>query len=1153
MMLGKIESENRNSSGNSNSGQLLRDIEEISKALYLHKTPSKALVSSSSSDVRSKSTGKIRLSESKSISNPTLLRKEELLHKDKKLSSLWSWKKPLKALSHIGNQKLDCFFCLHVHSIEGLPANFDSFSLRVHWKRKNEVLSTGSSRVLRGMVEFEETLVHQCSVYGSRTGPNHSMKYDSKLCLIYASIIGAPELDIGKQWVDLTSLLPLTWEELEGEKSRGKWTTSFKLSGKAKGASLNVSFGFWVTQDKLVKMSGNLNFSELVNMVQGRSTTKEYDVDLNPSNCNEMIQRVRSIPGSVHNSSTDVKFCHDILLRKGLELSKSITFLYQKLDEGSLCCSEDADSQHMKHVKPEVDRDFVFAEGIEEYDSDITEFTITEVGTEICESVQLASPLNQCTGRTNDESAIEVINADEIIQDCDIDVDKEPIFISKDGSFDDFEFKVMMDNSKHETNSICTENLTLEEVEPAFNGQSISGSAEVDISVSTKEYIEQENHIEMKSNDKANKPLKRSLSLDDADESVASEFLNMLGMEHDSFDMRSDGDPESPRECLLRQFEKEALASGNFLFDFDADEEQSDFACTVTPKCGFMDYSEDSNLSLILHATEEEDKRVSELLKRRNAKILEDLETEALMQEWGLNEKDFQNSPRSFSGGFGSPIELLPEEPCQLPPLEEGFGPSVQMKHGGFLRSMNPLIFRNAKNGGNLVFQVSSPVVLPAKMGYNVMEILQHLALVGAEKMYMQINKLMPLEDITGKTIKQVSQNAAPDKMASDRQALLGHNSYGWRKGVEDFSPGWNSKNMRSDLVGYEKQMKFVVSLEELAPFALDKVEGLSIEGLRIQSRMSEEKPPSSIHPQFIETMSTSEGRRTNLGQFLSLEDVGGSQVCAVRDSGSNNDGLIDLSITLDEWLRLDAGNFGLEDHNNEHVLKILAAHRAKCLDLVGRRATEDVNQHKSCDKKCGLLGNNLTVALTMQLRDPLRNFEPVGLPMLLLIQVQRVFVSQMEKGHGMMLKHSQEKENDNPLSEELSGSKDEETDEGDEEDTPLFQVSEIHIASVNTVPGNRQLWGTTAQRQSGSRWLLSSGMGKNPSYVFSKSKAIARSSPHVAESDDILWSISSNVHEQGDNKRDLTIPHTRNPDIIFPSEIIRPHETSTFQNRRQL
>lgn len=762
-MLRKVESENSNTAGNSNGGQLLRDIEEISKALYLHKAPPKALVSSS--DVRSKSAGKTRSLASKSVSNPRLLG-EELLHKDHRSSSLWIWKKPLKALSHIGNQKFDCCFCLHVHSIEGLPANLDSLSLRVHWKRKNEVLSTGSSRVLQGIAEFEETLTHQCSVYGSRSGPNHSMKYDAKLFLIYASLVGAPGLDVGKQWVDLTCLLPLTLEELDGEKSRGKWTTSFKLSGKAKGASLHVSFGFWVMRDKSVNLSGTLNVSELINMVQSRSTNKEYGARLNPSNSNEMIQQVRRIPGSVNNSPDssqliDMKFCREVFLRTGLELSKSIGFLYQKLDEGNLCSSGNADFQHKEQLKPELDHYSVLSEDIEGYDSEITEFTVTEVGIEMSENEQLALPLDQYTDHIVDESPIEIINADEIIKDCDIDLDKDSMIILKDGGFNSCVSEVMVVDTEHKPHSMSTEKLTFKEVESAFHGQLISEPTELVPTLSPREFLKQENE--------ENKTVKRTLSFDAVAESVASEFLNMLGMGNDPFVSISDGDPESPRESLLRQFEKESLASGNFIIDFDAEEEQSEFSCTVTPKCSFVDYSEDLEASLVHHTIEEQDKRVSEILKRRNAKILEDLETEALMHEWGLNEKDFQNSPRSLSGGFGSPIELLPEETCHLPPLEEGFGPCVPMKRGGFLRSMNPLIFRNAKNCGSLIMQVSSPVVLPAKMGYDVMMILQHLALAGAEKLYMQINKLMPLEDFIGKTIKQVARNAAPDKMASNR------------------------------------------------------------------------------------------------------------------------------------------------------------------------------------------------------------------------------------------------------------------------------------------------------------------------------------------------------------------------------------------------
>lgn len=54
---------------------------------------------------------------------------------------------------------------------------------------------------------------------------------------------------------------------------------------------------------------------------------------------------------------------------------------------------------------------------------------------------------------------------------------------------------------------------------------------------------------------------------------------------------------------------------------------------------------------------------------------------------------------------------------------------------------------------------------------------------------------------------------------------------------------------MRSELVGGEIGSDYV-SLEYLAPLALNKIESMSLEGLRIQSNMSDSKAPSSIFPQ---------------------------------------------------------------------------------------------------------------------------------------------------------------------------------------------------------------------------------------------------------------------------------------------------------------
>jgi hypothetical protein len=75
---------------------------------------------------------------------------------------------------------------------------------------------------------------------------------------------------------------------------------------------------------------------------------------------------------------------------------------------------------------------------------------------------------------------------------------------------------------------------------------------------------------------------------------------------------------------------------------------------------------------------------------------------------------------------------------------------------------MNPALFKNAKNKCSLVMQASSPIVLPAEMGSGIMDILHGLASIGIEKLSMQANKLMPLEDVNGKMMQQIAWEAAP-------------------------------------------------------------------------------------------------------------------------------------------------------------------------------------------------------------------------------------------------------------------------------------------------------------------------------------------------------------------------------------------------------
>ncbi|KAK9273027.1 hypothetical protein L1049_017834 [Liquidambar formosana] len=1143
-MLSKVESAT-NSSGDSNNGQLLRDIEAISKALYLHKPPPKGLISPPNN--RSKSAGKTRFLESKLNSKPYGI-KEDLLYKDKK-SSIWNWKKPLKALTHIRNWKFSCCFFLHVHSIEGLPANFNGINLCVNWRRKDEVVRTRPLGVDRGMVEFEETLMHQCSVYGHRSGPQNSAKYEVKLFLVYGSVIGAPGLDIGKHWVDLTRLLPLTLEELEGEKSLGKWTTSFKLAGKAEGATLNVSFGYSVMGNNSGEPSSDMNVPELLNLKHSKSSTMENVAAFGPGK----LQRVGSVPSNKNygshpsSQSMDVKV-HEVLPNPGSELSRSINFLYKKIDEAKLGSLTEVDlfSEHLLPLKLKPDS---FSESAEEHfgnECDDVEFTVIEQGIELSTKEELK--LAESADQSFDGYSIETINVDEIIKGDEVFIDEEMKCNINDDIYGNCNNEIVVDECKYKGNNACTKDSTMEDLESALDSPLLQESADLDSPLTMSEFLRQENYIEVRSNDDERNKMVKSLSFDDLTESVANDFLNMLEIEHSPHGLSSDSDPESPREHLLRQFEKEALASGSFIFDIDVVGEEAEVGCSTPTAYRTEDFPEDSEMSLDIQAFEQEHRGMRQsLITKRKAKMLENLETEALMREWGLNEMAFKSSPRSSSGGFGSPIDLSPEEPPELPPLGEGLGPFFQMEGGGFLRSMSPLLFKNAKNGGSLIMQVSSPVVLPAEMGSTVMEILQHLASIGIEKLSMQANNLMPLEDITGKTMQQVAWEAATILEVPDRMALLRHesevgqDSFDRKMEAKGFPCYPNYDNLNSSSITGEMGSDYV-SLEDLVPLAMDKFEALSIEGLRIQSNMSNEGAPSSICSHAFAGVSA--------GVFLGLEGAAGLQSLNVGDSGSDVDGLLDLSITLDEWLRLDARIINDEDHISEHTLKILTAHHAKCTDMFNRRLTRDREWGEAYGGKYGLLGNNLTVAFMVQLRDPLRNYEPVGAPMFALIQVERVYVPLKPKLYCPMSERSNKEDYDEyeaMVKKEINDERKEERKEEKKDDECIlqFKITEVHVAGLNTEPDKNKLWGTTAQQRSGSRWLLASGMGKTNKHPFLKSKAIVKSSPLATAKvhpRDSLWSISSCVHSAGAKWKELSSLnlHIRNPDVIFLNETIR-------------
>ncbi|XP_008445518.2 protein PLASTID MOVEMENT IMPAIRED 1-RELATED 1-like [Cucumis melo] len=1129
-----MKSGNGDDLGESDGGRLLEEIEAISKALYLHKGHTNSIVYPP--DVRPGS----HLAESKSRFN-------QGYHKDgsslvdeterRSSSSTWNWKKSLKALTHIRHRKFNCVFYLKVHSIEGLPPSFDSYSLSVHWKRKDEVLQTHPSKVFQGMAEFDETLIHKCVIYGGKSLAHNSVKYEPKLYLIYVSLLGAPGLDFGKHWVDLTRILPLTLEELEGDKCSGNWSTSFRLAGNARGASLHVSFSFLVTKDDPMKLSGPENVVQLLKLLHHKSRLANYDANRNSTNLNGLPNPDGNISHS--RSVTSTQFYEAELfdeLNPKLELSESINLLYSKMDEADQHKSEHSGSELAEQLESKSNEEQKSDEAIGGGSNDPGEFSIIECGIELAGK---EDSFDKMTVQIPEGLKVETISLDDIMEDEKVATEIKSSVMLKDAVCDIHVDDSTQDDFDNEENKLKlkVEEVASDELSSDSDLKWTSQLVETDSPLAVGELVEHESDMDAKEN-----CARKSLSLDDSYESVANDFLKMLGLEHGSARF-SDPDISSPRERLLREFEEESLIFGNPLLDFTATEE--DFG-GVDMEFASENQDEDFDFSSIYVAEEVQEEGYQSLRNRRNAKILADLESEHLMREWGLNESDFEHSPHYSSSGFGSPIELpLQEEPPKLSSLGEGFGAFLKMNGGGFLRSMGPWLSQNTSIGQSLVIQCSEPVVLPAEMGHDIMEIAQNLALAGTVNLSTLAKKLMPLDDITGKTLHQMVLECPLSTTLLEREPMIEHNMLCSsvpcceRKDIEGLPSHHKDSSLRS-LMNSEMHQD-LVSPDDLALRAMEKIETLLIEGLRIQSGLTNDETPARISARPFHCLPACRLRRSNLGGSCSSEGLKELQFMDRPDTTGDVVGLMDLSLTLEHWLRLDAGNINDDDQNGQHIMKTLVAHGANYADII-ERLSKDINSGIS-SKELGLFGNKLVVALMVQLRDHLRDYEPVGGPMMCIMEVERFFINTSRDTASETSSVNNGKE---PL----------QTQEDSPETNPTqvkadkghfvraFKISAIHLLGVNSVPNKMQFWATTMQQQLGSRWLLSSGMGRNFKLPLSKSKAIVQYSSlgTKAPIGDILWSISSEIHEGMVSASSGLSSHKRNPDVVIPNQSINLH-----------
>lgn len=326
------------------------------------------------------------------------------------------------------------------------------------------------------------------------------------------------------------------------------------------------------------------------------------------------------------------------------------------------------------------------------------------------------------------------------------------------------------------------------------------------------------------------------------------------------------------------------------------------------------------------------------------------------------------------------------------------------------------------------------------------------------------------------------------------------------------------------------------VSLEDLVPMAITTIEGLLVEGLKIQSGMPDHEAPSSIRIQLAGN-SASLGKAAELSSHFSSDRASGLQVLDV-------DELIKHSLSLEEWVRLDSGELYVEDESQENISKLFAAHCAKPIELGSGWPAREDETVKLLGRSGGVFTNNFRMGLKLQLRDPLRNYEMVGSSMLALVHVDRVYSAPQSELHCLSSEKICNQQEDGLNENMIRGRIDFEQNKK-KICQPLFKVSEVYLVGVNGIHGNAPFWGTSRQQQSGSRWLLSSGMARSNKNLVSNSNAVIKSSSGLmrkAWRGDVLWSISFPIQGEAatwDEQIALNV-HVRNPDIIFPTESVK-------------
>jgi hypothetical protein len=796
---------------------------------------------------------------------------------------IWGWK-PIRKLSRIGMQRMSCLFSVEVVAAQGLPSSMNGLRLAVAVRKKESrdgAVQTMPSRVQQGGADFEETLFVRCYLYctgGGATGK--PLKFESRPFLVSGVAVEAPELDLGRNAVDLSLLVKESSEKSQrGERVR-QWDMAFPLAGKAKGGELVVKLSFQIMDDGGVGLYNQP-------AVAGRSST---------SSSSSLSARKHG-KSSFSVASPKVARSEPALIpSKGAPSPDLLGIDDFKLDEPSPAVEEVKEEQQKEPMREPEDA--------KADDSEFPEFDIVDKGV--------------------DEPSLAV-------QDVKEEQEKEAERELEDAKADDSDFPEFDIVDKGVEGQEEKDDPPKEEVEDKKEADVEEEDASASAAADGEEVVKEVVH------DSA-----RTWRLNEL-EAITNQIKALENMMHSDVPDAGDTSPERQEDKVI---------------GLDAEEEE------VTRE--FL---------MLMEEGEEHDGAAA---KSSSAPQVSSLKSGMM----------------PGSGGDAT---------CYVSDLGKGLGPVVQTRDGGYLAAMNPFdIPVERKELPKLAMQLSKPFILRGqKLPSGGAEVFQRLcAGGGSEALCAKLGALIAMDDVVGKTAEQIAFEGMASAIISARsKELVAMTSAAHCVSLlRTMSVAMSHGRQERIATGIWNAQEAPVAVDEILAFALQKIEAMAIEALKIQAGMVEEQAPFEVSPEKTQAKH-----------------------------------LLETAVPPEEW-------------------------------------------ESACDG-----AHAVSLLVVVQLRDPLRRYEAVGAPSIVIIQAARA------------------------------------TAAGDDE--RRFKVANLHLGGLRLKsPDRMNMWDGDKQRLTAMHWLVAYGLGK----AGKKSRA-------TAAGNDVLWSMSSRV------MADMWFKPLRNPDVKIP------------------